>query len=128
MFKDRVEKFVNSIDFTPLTEMIRDHMDIPNLEINYWLEQRGHNFWIAFRSNELIEYATVMKSICRSIRVEEMGSSIKLEDEYDENSPLNIWISIDLRYDHVGGGSNGHTIAYARYNELRKKWEFDALS
>ena len=99
---------------------IRDHVtellgvSIPDMGLNF--EFRGGRHPVAASSNELKDEAGIFGKLMKSVVIQDFGSGMTSDGQ--------LYLSLSLRWQHLGGGSNGTDICSCWYNFDEKKWEF----
>lgn len=116
----QVRDFYNTIDFKPVKDFICKLIGIDvNIHISPDIHMRYQ--YVKLESDDIIDKAgNIMQLMCRSAVVDNFGGFIG----YNEEQKSNIcWIPIHISYKSHSGGSNGMSIACARYKD--GNWEFD---
>lgn len=117
------EQFVESLDFSPLTNKIKDVLGVGSIDLEYTapadLRNSGNSLHIT--SSNLIGCAGVFKHLLEEVGVTSSNSVISK----DENGNWRIWVVVDLKYGSSDGGRNGLEMFTAWFNaEDSGKWEF----
>ena len=72
-------------------------------------------------SQDLIDYAGIFKAAMKDVHITSFNS--EFSEGTKDKGPY-LWMTIQLSYEHLGGGSNGAQITTAWWRVNEKKWEF----
>ena len=111
--KDLIE-FAQTIDFTDLFDRVREIADVkcqfqtPKITTNY----EGSVF-IQFESDNIADQCGPFGKILESCQIENFSGYVTRDRDTGE---IYYWLTVSLRYRHIGGGSNGMDLCRAQYN------------
>ena len=73
----------------------------------------GRTLYTKYQSNDIKADTGVFSSVLKSARLENFNSELYIDQQTGEPT---YWGSLDLRYQHNGGGSNGMELMRYKYN------------
>jgi hypothetical protein len=121
-------RFAELIDLTPLMMFAEKHLgayfEMDVMEVRH---VRGTTF-IEFHSKNAINDAGIFKAAFSEVRLASVSGGVRRNKDDHETLPnvMQAWFSVDLRYAHHGGGTNGASVFTAIFGDY--KWEMYAQS
>lgn len=112
-------EFAENIDINPLFDKIRSITGLSDLKFTHKIYERNGYVSIQFQSQDISDKIGFLKLIFSEINIEQFNSEVR-----EKNENMFWWGTVDFRYKHPHGGSNGCTFLTFRYDE-RSGWEFD---
>lgn len=121
--------FAKNIPMDEFYDYLRNLTGIATLEftsevkVNYF-----DTVSINYKSSSLMDHVGIYKLSFKECIIEDFGARVEYSDEVNPETGeryKKYWTTVDLIYQHLGGGRNGTTIAYASYHE-RDGWEFQS--
>lgn len=73
-------------------------------------------------SYDLTEHSGICKAMFRTLTIESFGSCSFYIDKYTGLQQVSV-PDMSFRYEHTGGGNNGHSIYYVSYNIRKGTWQ-----